>query len=227
MADEQNGGNGGAGGGDGAPKYVTAEDVQRMVNGALASQKKDISKLTESFTAQLGELTKTLTAAKPAEADDKGGGEDEKRSAGKRIKDLEALVKANADELAKVNDARAKAEAKARQRREEGVFSAAWQKAGLDTGFAGDVLARLRVNGEIRVDEDEDVYVGEERIDDWAKKLATSDDGKRYQPPRATGAAGMGGPAKTPAQNGTMSVQEARGIFARAMIGTGKAQGEP
>ena len=223
MADEPNGG---AGGGD-APRYVTAEDVQRMVNGALASQKKDIGKLTETFSAQIAELTKSLATAKPAD-EDKGGGDDEKRSAGKRIKDLEALVKANADELAKVNDARAKAEAKARQRREEGVFNAAWQKAGLDTGFAGDVLARLRVNGEIRVDEDEDVYVGEERIEDWAKKLAGSDDGKRYQPPRATGAAGMGGPAKPPPANGApMSVQEARGIFARAMIGNGKAQGEP
>jgi hypothetical protein len=133
MADEQNGGNGGAGGGDGAPKYVTAEDVQRMVNGALASQKKDISKLTESFTAQLGELTKTLTAAKPAEADDKGGGEDEKRSAGKRIKDLEALVKANADELAKVNDARAKAEAKATKHVPKKKAAAKKKKAAVKT----------------------------------------------------------------------------------------------
>lgn len=208
-----------------APEYMTPEAAQKMVNAALAQTKKasrdEISALRQSYDELKALMTQTAESATQAAAPKPGVEDDEKRALSKALKEMQARDKDREKSLAELTEKSAKAEARARARREESEFAKAWGTAKLDTGYAGDVLARLRVAGQIRVDDDEDVFVGEEPLAEWVTKLAAGEEGKRYKPARDAGGEGSvkgrgGAPGAT---NGAApSLSEAKSILASVMM---------
>jgi len=187
------------------PKYATAEEVQKMLNGALAALRKDHEK-------EISELKAKLAA--PREEPKPPPDDEEKKTLTKRVKELEERDANREKKLAEQA-------AKLRDKHASSTFEKAWTSAKLDAAYVEDHLAGLKLKDQIKVDDDERVFVGTTPVDEYVKEFAKSERGARYQSARPAGGTGSGRPSggKPPTGEGPPSLDQAKGIATAALLG--------